>query len=139
MGETVNVPMIDGRDASDVLTRLRESSLVLDIVIVASVALLLGLLRLGVPSFWVDESFTAQRVGQGVAEYFSGYYPLYSLVMRVWAIAAGTSEWALRLPSVFASMLSCALLVVLGRRLFDRWVGLAAGLLLATSPFVVRW
>ena len=32
-----------------------------------------------------------------------------------------------------------SLMVVLGRRLFDRWVGLASGLLVVTSPFVVQW
>jgi mannosyltransferase len=40
---------------------------------------------------------------------------------------------------VLAAMVSCSLLVVLGRRLFDRRVALVAGLLLATSPFMVRW
>jgi 4-amino-4-deoxy-L-arabinose transferase-like glycosyltransferase len=36
-------------------------------------------------------------------------------------------------------MLSCALLVVLAHRLFDRRVALLSGLLMATSPFLVKW
>jgi mannosyltransferase len=36
-------------------------------------------------------------------------------------------------------MLSCALLVVLARKLFDRRVALLSGLFLATSPFLVKW
>jgi mannosyltransferase len=139
VGETLNVPRIDEGRTSGLLTRVRVGSLAFDLAIVSTVALVLGLLRLGVPSLWVDESFTAERVDQTFSEYFEGYYLLYSIVIKVWATVAGTSEWALRLPSVFASMVSCSLLVVLGRRLFDRWAALAAGLLLATSPFVVHW
>ena len=36
-------------------------------------------------------------------------------------------------------MIAAALMVVLGRKLFDRWVALASGVLLAASPFVVKW
>jgi 4-amino-4-deoxy-L-arabinose transferase-like glycosyltransferase len=34
---------------------------------------------------------------------------------------------------------ACGLLVVLGRRFFDRSIALVAGILLATSPFFVKW
>jgi mannosyltransferase len=139
MDDIMNVSRIGEREAPHLFARLRASSLALDIAIVSTVVLLLGLLRLGVPSLWVDESFTALRVDQPISEYFEGYYPLYSVVIKAWTVVAGTSEFALRLPSVLATILACALIVVLGRRLFDRWVALAAGLLLATSPFSVRW
>ena len=61
------------------------------------------------------------------------------MLLKPWSLAAGTSEWAIRLPSVFAAMAACGLLVVVVRRLFDRRVALVSGLFLATSPFLVKW
>jgi mannosyltransferase len=123
-----------------VLDRLRGSSLTLDIALVSSVSLLLGLIRLGAPSFWVDEAFTARSMSASYVSYsIDGYHWLYYSILRAWTIVAGTSEWALRFPSVVGAMIACALTVVLGRRLVGRWVGLGAGLFLATNPFVVKW
>lgn len=140
MGESAEVPTtLPGIVGPRRIAGVRTSSLTLDLVVVSGVALVLGLIRLGMPSLWVDESFTVNDVARPVSSYVDGYYLLFYLVMKPWTLVAGTSEWALRLPSVVGAMLSCSLLVVLGRRLFDRWVALAAGLLLATSPFMVRW
>ena len=93
----------------------------------------------GSPSIWVDESFTARAAHSSYASYVEGYHWLYYSLLRPWTAVAGTSEWALRFPSVVGAMIASALVVVLGRKLFDRWVALAAGLFLATSPFVVQW
>jgi mannosyltransferase len=67
------------------------------------------------------------------------YHWLYYTLMKPWTSVAGTSEWSLRFPSVLGTMLACVLLIVLGRRLFDRRVALVSALLLAASPFVVKW
>jgi mannosyltransferase len=117
----------------------RAGHLLLDIALVSGVALVLGLVRLGTPSFWVDESFTARAVEGSALDLFDGYHGLYYSLAKPWAFLFGTSEAALRLPSVLGAVLASALLVVLGRKLFDRWVALIGGLLLATSPFVVEW
>lgn len=111
----------------------------MDLALVGGVALVLGLIRLGTPSLWVDESFTVDDLSRPYSTYLDGYYWLFYTVEKPWTIVAGTSEWALRFPSVLAAVLSSALLVVLARRFVDRWTALVAGLLLATSPFVVRW
>jgi mannosyltransferase len=112
----------------------------LDLVAVAVVALALGVLRLGSPSLWVDESFTAHAMGDSYLGLMTDqYHWLYYTLMKPWTAVAGTSEWALRFPSVVGTVLACGLLVLLGRRLFDRRVGIVSGLLLATSPFVVKW
>jgi mannosyltransferase len=118
---------------------VRADRVTLDVALVSGVALVLGLVRLGTPSFWVDESFTARAVNGPVVDLFDGYHGLYYSVAKVWAAVAGTSEAALRAPSVLGAMLACALLVVLGHRLFDRRVAVVGGVLLAASPFVVEW
>ena len=119
--------------------RVRASSLTIDVAVVSGVALVLGLIRLGAPSIWVDEAFTAQAVRETLLSPIDQYHWLYYSIVTPWSLVAGTSEWALRMPSVLAAMLSCGLLVALARRLVNRWAALAGGLLLATSPFLVKW
>jgi mannosyltransferase len=122
------------------LGRLRISALTRNVVIASAVALGLGLIGLGAPSLWVDESFTARAVHFSFVEDFTGqYHWLYYSLMRPWAFYAGTSEAALRFPSVLGAMLACGFLVLLAHKLFDSRVALLSGLFLATSPFVVKW
>jgi mannosyltransferase len=116
-----------------------EGALVRDVAVVSGLALVLGLVRLGTPSFWVDEAFTAHAVRDTLVNPIDQYHWLYYGLLKPWSLVTGTSEWALRLPSVFAAMVACGLLVVLGRRFLERRVALVGGLLLATSPFLVKW
>jgi mannosyltransferase len=119
--------------------RARENSLLLDVAAVGGMAFVVGLVRLGTPSLWVDEAFTARAVRDTLVNPIDQYHWLYYAVLKPWSLVVGTSEWALRLPSVFAAILACGLLVMLGRRFLERRVALAGGLFLATSPFLVKW
>ena len=122
------------------LALLWRSALARDIVFAGSVAVVLGLIRIGAPSVWVDEAFTARAVRYPFPDYLlEQYHWLYYAMLKPWTSLAGTSEWVLRLPSVLALMAACGLLVVLAYKLFDRWVALVGGVLLATSPFLVLW
>ena len=122
-----------------VLSRARVSSLTVDVLVASGLALVVGLIRLGRPSFWMDESLTALEIQWSYDRALDGYYWLYYSIEKPWAALAGSSEAALRFPSVLGTMLACALLVVLGRKLFDRRVALVAAVLLALNPFVVKW
>ena len=133
-------PAAVGGTLDDATIRERAvGSLAVDVALVSVVAVVLGLIRLGTPSLWVDESFTAQAVRGHLLNPEDQYHWLYYAAITPWALVAGTSELALRLPSVVASAVACALLVVLTRPMFGRRVALVAGLFLATSPFVVQW
>ena len=107
---------------------IRDESLIRD-VSSSRDPLGLGLIRIGTPSFWLDEGFGWSGLQRSYGFYLEGFYWLFYTVMKPWTMVMGTSEWALRLPSVFAAMGSAALVVVIGRRLFDARVGLVAGLL----------
>ena len=63
--------------------------------------------------------------------------PLYFLLLRGWIDVAGYSEFALRFLSLLCGVISVALLIALGARLFNRAVGLIAGALLAFSAYQV--
>ena len=120
--------------------RVRIPALAADIAVASSVALVLGLIRLGAPSFWVDETFTGQKIHFSLIDKLDAqYHFLHLVLLQPWAWLAGTSEWALRFPSVIGEVAGVALLVVLASRLVERRVALVAGVLLATSPFLVKW
>ncbi|MBU0508154.1 glycosyltransferase family 39 protein [bacterium] len=93
-------------------------------------------------SLWVDEGFTADRASssllalmaeltvetQGVAYYLAEW---------VWCHVFGTSEFALRFPSVVYGTLAVFALYLLGGRLFSPTAGLLSALLLALNPFAL--
>jgi mannosyltransferase len=109
------------------------------VAIAGGFALALGLVQLGAPSFWVDESFTAKAVRGPYLDTVEGYHWLYYSIVKPWAFVAGTSEWALRFPSVLGAAAACVLLVLLAAKVFDTRVAAVSGVLLAVNPLVVQW
>src|ERR1700675_752851 len=63
---------------------MRTGALAFDIVVVTGVALVLGLVRLGAPSLWFDEAFTAEAVHRSPKWWFDNdqYHVLYDSVER---------------------------------------------------------
>lgn len=119
---------------------MRDRNLGLALAASCGLVLVLGLVRISTPSLWVDEAFTARAMGESLFSYLTDqYHWLYYTLMKPWTALVGTSELAIRFPSVIGAMLACALLVLLAHRLFGSWVALASGLLIAASPFVVKW
>jgi mannosyltransferase len=105
-----------------------------------AVSLALGLYQLGQPSLWIDESYTWRATSTwSYVELIHEHHWIYYTLMKPWAAVAGTSELAMRLPSVVAAAAACALLVPFGNRLLGRPVGSLAGIALALNPFVVQW
>ena len=97
---------------------------------------------LGRQSLWVDEGISYARATWPLGPAMWNTLlvgvqtPLYYLLLRGWLVMAGHSEWALRLPSLFASVLSVAVAYRLGRFSGCR-VGLVAAALTALNPFGV--
>jgi mannosyltransferase len=125
---------------SGVLVRLRTSVLARDVALASLVSLILGLIRLGAPSLWEDEAFTWAEMQYSLGKKLDvQLHFLHLVLVEPWAALAGTSEWALRFPSVIGATVAVGSLVVLANKLFDRRVALVSGLLLAASPFFVKW
>jgi mannosyltransferase len=109
------------------------------------VALGLGLIRLGAQPLSFDERFTrdtATLPWSGIwdaARDTEAPHLVYYALLKPWLAVFGTSDWALRLPSVLFGALAAAATGALGRRLFDDLAGLVAGLALAASSFFVSW
>ncbi len=100
--------------------------------------------RLSAKSLWVDELFTAHlaslplpQIPLAVAADL--HPPLYFLLLNLWARMTGTTEFALRWPSVFAAMMGLCLTYRLGNRLGGRRIALFGLLALTLSPFFVEF
>lgn len=98
----------------------RWSGLLLAVILLG---FLLRLTGLGTQSLWYDEGVTAAVSRQGIVELTRWTAddiqpPLYYLLLNPWTRVLGTSEWALRFPSVMAGVLGLAVLYALARRLW---------------------
>ena len=109
---------------------------------------------LGTQSLWFDEGLSVAFASRSLPEvmhtliYEDLHPPLYYLLLHIWMALSGTSEWAVRLPSALAILL---LLPVAYATVRELWmseqsegaeasqVGLAAGALIAASPFLAYY
>jgi mannosyltransferase len=120
----------------------------LDIAVVAApcaIAAVLAFHQITGRSLWLDEAASVAISSQhGAAlwhamEHDGGnmlaYYALLHVVMALF----GDAALVIRFPSAIATAATVALVCLLGRRLFDRRVALAAGLLSAVSLPLVYW
>lgn len=97
-------------------------------------------------SFWLDEATSGLVVrnfnlGEIVTKFSPGDFhpPLYYLLLKVWSYIFGTSEIALRFPSILFGLLTVYLVYLIGKELFNKRIGLTAGILLATSGLHVYY
>ena len=111
----------------------------------AVVALVLCLIELTTRSLWLDEAATVAIAGQHGSAFWHaaahdggnmlGYYALLHVLVG-WF---GDGAFVIRLPSAIAAAGAAGAVSLLGLRLFDRRVALAAGLLTAVSLPLVFW
>ena len=107
------------------------------------VAAALRLPGLGQQSLWVDEGNTYVRavlpfdvVLDNLLEVHN-QVPLYYLLLRLSTRLIGSSEFALRLPSVFFGLVNIVFVYLLGRLSGHRGVGIWAAWFMAVNPFHV--
>lgn len=115
---------------------------------VAAITLLGAGLRfaaLSAKSVWLDEAFSVWMAGHAPAEQWAWlvqidhHPPLYYLLLYVWQGWFGDGPGAIRALSALCSVLVIPLFAGIGRMMGGRSVGLAAALVLAVSPWQVRY
>ncbi|GAA1953635.1 glycosyltransferase family 39 protein [Agromyces allii] len=98
----------------------------------------------GIPSYWGDEAASVLSASRSLPSLFAllghidAVHGTYYLFLHVWTGLFGTSEAVVRLPSAMAVGMAAAGTVVLGGRLYDRRLGVLAGLVFAILPEVTR-
>jgi mannosyltransferase len=100
--------------------------------------------NLGGESLWYDEIISVGLAHMTPAEIIADraanvHPPLYFLLLRGWVALFGDSERAVRSLSVLFGLLAIFMTYKAGRLLFDEEVGMIASLLLALSPFHIRY
>ncbi len=108
--------------------------------LVGALASAMALIGATVPSVWYDEAATVTATTRGwdglwaMAANVDAVHAAYYLLMHGVFELVGYSPLALRLPSALAVGGTAALLVLLGRRISGRRLGLIAGLAFAVLP-----
>lgn len=107
-----------------------------------------GVLRLyhiGSEGLWLDEAFSVWLGWRPVGEMMSWlvridqHPPLYYTLLHFWMALLGDDPVTVRALSALCGTLTISVVYLLGRRLADEKVGLLAALILAVSPFHVRF
>ncbi len=111
----------------------------------AVTAVVLFLSNLGGARLWDDDEPKNAACGREMYEEGNWTVPMYNNELRphkpvllYWAMIAsyatvGVTEFGARLPSALAGIVTVLLCYQLGRKLYDDWAGLAAGVLLASG------
>jgi mannosyltransferase len=95
-----------------------------------------------IPSKWNDEAATQTAATRTLPQlwqmmqHIDAVHGTYYAFMHFWILVFGTSNFALRAPSMLAVGIACAGVVVLGRRLGGRRVAICAGLVFLLLPRV---
>jgi hypothetical protein len=133
-------PQIGGAGAPDSISPATRTAMALLCVL----AFALRAFRLDFQSLWYDEAYSLRLaempVGQMIPTTAADIHPpLYYLLLKAWLPFAGTSEFALRFPSLVLGVTAVPVVFVLARRLFGGRTALFTALLAAASPFYVHY
>lgn len=128
------------------MTRTRANSelIIVALLLVIALAAALRFYHLSSQSLWSDEGNSAALATRTLAQITRDaandiHPPLYYWLLRGWTRVFGTSEAGLRSLSTVLGIVLVLITMELGRRMFDRVTGLAAGLIAAITPFQVYY
>ena len=108
---------------------------------IAGLAVWLRLRHVGALSFWLDEVASVRFAELPVADLWGAdnHPPLFYFLLHFWLEWVGYDEGRLRLLTVAISLATLPAVYLVGRRIGGPWVALAATLVVACSPFEVRY
>ena len=105
-----------------------------NLLFVFGILFLLRLYHLSFQDFWYDEIYTVRHAK---VPWFIWNPPFYYIFLHFWIRLFGICEFSLRFPSLIFSFLSCILLFLLGKRLFNEKIAFIAVLFMGLSPFQI--
>ncbi len=126
------------------LDRLSRRATPLLLLAIVALGGFLRFYRIGSKGLWLDEAFSVWLGWQPAGEMLAWlvridqHPPLYYALLHFW-MALGDDAATVRALSAVLGTLTIPVMYLLGRRLADEQVGLLAALILAASPFHVRF
>lgn len=102
------------------------------LLVILLVALILRLYRLGANDLWYDEIYSVLISKKFLSDWNP---PVYFVFLHYWIKLFGLSEFSLRFPSLIFSVVSIPCLFFLGKKIFNRQVGLFGVLMMSLSGF----
>jgi len=115
------------------------------VVLIALVGAGLRLFMLEKQGMWLDETFSVWLANQSLGQMLQWivtidqHPPLYYLLLHGWVVRSGDTAYYVRLLSVLFGVATIPVIYLIGKRLSGPVVGLAAAVLLAFSPFHIRF
>lgn len=116
--------------------------------LVVAITLIGGFLRvllLANKGLWLDETLSVWVANHSVAEMLQWiarldqHPPLYYLLLHYWIALKGDTAYSVRLLSALFGAATIPIIYLIGKRLSGVTMGLAAALILAFSPFNIRY
>jgi mannosyltransferase len=124
------------------------------VAVPAVAAFFINLAGLSGPSLWRDEAYTKDAISRSITHIFAllghndAVHGFYYVIIHFYSEVAGTSDFAMRFPSVCAMAVATGFTAAVARRattlagLAGRWpdvTAMVAGLVFATSPYMTYY
>ena len=115
------------------------------VVILTVIGFILRVFLLGHKVMWLDETFSVWLANHSVADMLhwmiklDQHPPLYYLLLHYWIGLEGDGPGAVRLLSAIFGTATIPIIYLIGKRLSGKAMGAAAAVLLAFSPFNIRF
>lgn len=115
------------------------------VIFITMVGAAVRVFMLGFKGMWLDETFSVWLANHSTGEMLrwvvqiDQHPPLYYLILHSWVGQFGDSPYASRMPSVIFGAAAIPFIYLIGKRLSGVPMGLAAAMLLAFSPFNIRY
>jgi hypothetical protein len=119
--------------------RIPSPSLYAIYALALAVSVYIWLIALRSP-LWLDETGTYWQISDGFSQIWSRQYlsfPAYNYILWLSTKIIGTSELALRIPSILAMLGAVWLLYRIAREFFDRETALIAIIIFCVDPIVI--
>ena len=114
-------------------------------VVITLIGGVLRVLMIGNKGLWLDEAFSMWLANHSIVDMLHWivridlHPPLYYLLLHTWTAINGVTASDLRMLSALFGTATIPVVYLIGKRLSGWVVGLAAALLLALSPFNIRY
>ncbi len=130
-----------------ILNLVKNPLFVLCLILI--LGLVLRLLDINKTSFWYDEAFTGDILKLSWKEMFAViaadkvHPPLFYILIRLWSVIFGITQFSLRSFSVFCGLGTIGLAYIVGKEFFNKnkfpILGIVLAFVIAISPFFVTY